>query len=94
MHVPDVRTEQRWTVFMAEAALRGLRAHIGVRLHSDKHGRAGLNIYSEHGLDQHSAQAADLFAVHAALAMGKAAAIDQLHEGCAAASGSESRWGS
>ena len=32
-------------------------------------------------LDQHSAQAADLFAAQAALAMGKATAIDQLHEG-------------
>lgn len=81
VHVPDVRKDRRWPAYTAEAARRGLRAHIGVRLYSDKHGRAGLNVYSERGMDEHSAQAADLFAVHAALALGRARAIDQLHEG-------------
>ena len=83
VHVPDVRTEQRWPSFMAEAARRGLRAQVGVRLYDDRLGQAGLTIYSEQkdGLDDASAQAAELFAAHAALAMGKARAIDQLHEG-------------
>jgi GAF domain-containing protein len=83
VHVPDVRAEHRWPTFMAAAARRGLGALIGVRLDDDHDGRAFLNIYSEHGqaLDEHSAQAADLFAAHALLAMGKATAIDQLQEG-------------
>lgn len=83
VHVADVRVEERWPAFMAEAARRGLRAQIGVRLYKDRQGLAVLNIYSEQDdvLDGHSAQAADLFAAHAALAMGKATAIDQLHEG-------------
>jgi GAF domain-containing protein len=83
VHVPDVRTESRWPVFIAEARRRGLRAQIGVRLYADRSGQAGLNIYSEQdsGLDDASAQAADLFAAQAALAMGKARAIDQLQEG-------------
>jgi GAF domain-containing protein len=83
VHVPDVRAERRWPRYMAEAGRRGLRSQIGVRLHDDRPGWAGLNLYSEQegGLDGTSAQAADLFAAHAALAMGKARAIDQLHEG-------------
>ena len=83
VHVPDVQAETRWSSFMAQAASRGLRSQIGVRLYSDHHGQAGLNIYSEQeqGLDDQSAQAADLFAAQAALAMGKARAIDQLQEG-------------
>jgi GAF domain-containing protein len=83
VHVPDVRTESRWPAFIAEARRRGLRAQIGVRLYADRSGQAGLNIYSEQdgGLDDASAQAADLFAAQAALAMGKARAIDQLQEG-------------
>ena len=83
VHVPDVRTETRWSTFMSEASRRGLRSQIGVRLHADKLGRAGLNIYSEqeHGLDQRSAQAADVIAAQATLALAKARAIDQLEEG-------------
>jgi transcriptional regulator with GAF, ATPase, and Fis domain len=83
VHVPDVRAECRWPAFMAEAGRRGLRAQIGVRLYADRSGQAGLNIYSEQerGLDDTSAQAADLFAAQAALAMGKARAIGQLQEG-------------
>ena len=83
VHVPDVLEEGRWPAYMAEAGRRGLRAQIGVRLYDDRHGWRGLNIYSERpsGLDESSAQAADLFAAHAALAMGKARAIDQLQEG-------------
>ena len=83
VHVPDVRHERRWPAYTAEARRRGLRAQIGVRLYDDRQGSGGLNIYSEQadGLDDSSAQAADLFAAHAALAMGKARAIDQLQEG-------------
>lgn len=83
VHVPDVSTETRWSSFMAEASRLGLRSQIGVRLHADKLGRAGLNIYSERerGLDAQSARAADLFAAQAAMALAKARAIDQLEEG-------------
>ncbi|WP_457206138.1 GAF and ANTAR domain-containing protein [Nocardioides sp. P5_C9_2] len=83
VHVPDVRTERRWPAYMTEARRRGLRAQIGVRLYAERHGQSSLNIYSEQedGLDDTSAQAADLFAAQAALAMGKARAIDQLQEG-------------
>lgn len=83
VHVPDVRRETRWSGFMSEAARRGLRSQIGVRIFADHMGRAGLNIYSEQeqGLDVRSAEAADLFAAQAALAMGKARAIDQLEQG-------------
>lgn len=83
VHVPDVLRETRWSGFMSEAARRGLRSQIGVRIFADQMGRAGLNIYSEQqqGLDSRSAEAADLFAAQAALAMGKARAIDQLEQG-------------
>lgn len=83
VHVPDVLGEGRWPTYTAEAGRRGLRAQISVRLCDDRHGCGGLNIYSEqpHGLDGSSAQAADLFAAHAALAMSKARAIDQLQQG-------------
>ncbi len=83
VHVPDVRTERRWAAYMGQAHAGGLRAQIGVRLHADRNGQSWLNIYSEQedGLDDTSALAADLFAAQAALAMGKARAIDQLQEG-------------
>ncbi len=68
---------------MSEAARRGLRSQIGVRMFADAMGRAGLNIYSEQesGLDESSAEVAEVFAAQAALAMGKARAIHQLEEG-------------
>lgn len=83
VHVPDVWVETRWPRFTAAAAERGLGSQISVRLYADRHGQAGLNIYAEeaHGLDEQSAQIADVFAAQAALAMGKARAIDQLQEG-------------
>lgn len=83
VHVPDVRDETRWPGFVSEATRRGLRSQIGIRLFADHMGRAGLNIYSEQerGLDDRSAEVAELFAGQAALALGKARAIDQLEEG-------------
>ena len=83
VHVADVRQETRWAAFMAEAARLGLRSQIGVRLADDRTGPVSLNIYSERdaGLTDHSARAADLFAAQAALAVGKARAMDQLEEG-------------
>ena len=83
VHVKDVREEARWAAFMSEAGRRGLRSQIGVPLYADGMGRAGLNIYSQHesGLTAKSAEAADLLAAQAALALGKARAIDQLEEG-------------
>ncbi len=83
VHVPDATTETRWPAYMAEAADLGLGSQIGVQLHSDKISLGALNIYSETigALDDASAQAADLFAAHASLAMGKARTISQLQEG-------------
>jgi GAF domain-containing protein len=81
VHVRDVRAETRWSAFMSEASQLGLRSQIGVRIHADKLGRSGLNIYSEQELDDRSARAADLFAAQAGLAIAKARAIDQLAEG-------------
>ena len=83
VHVPDVTSETRWATYMARAADLGLGSQIGVQLHADNNSLGALNIYSETigALDDASAQAADLFAAHASLAMGKARTISQLQEG-------------
>ncbi|WP_165807106.1 GAF and ANTAR domain-containing protein [Nocardioides currus] len=83
VHVPDLWHDERWPAFAEVAAQRGIRSKIGVRLYGDSASQAGLSIYSArpNGLDEESVQIADVFAAQAALAMGKARVIDELHDG-------------
>ena len=71
--VEDARNDTRWPRFIKAAAELGLRAQLGVRLYLDEHARGGFNLYStsSDSIDGETQQLAELFASHAALAMGR-----------------------
>ena len=72
--VEHARHEQRWPHFIPEAVRRGLRAQIGLRLYADQESLGGLNLYSTEAetIDPGVVHVAELFASHAALALGRA----------------------
>jgi GAF domain-containing protein len=78
-HVAD---EERWPRFMATAITRGLRSQMGIALFVEEKTLGGLNMYSTTSdtLDPETVQMAELFATHAALAMGHARREEQLHD--------------
>ena len=71
--VQDARSDSRWPRFMNAAVERGLRSQLGLRLYLDEHSRGGLNLYSTSSdiIDPETESLAELFASHAALAMGR-----------------------
>jgi GAF domain-containing protein len=81
--VPHVRHDQRWPRYVPAAAKLGLRSQLGVRLFLDDKGTlGGLNLYSTVS-DEVSPEAeaiAELFAAHAAIALGNARERQNLNE--------------
>jgi transcriptional regulator with GAF, ATPase, and Fis domain len=79
----DVTCDPRWPRFGIKAAELGLRAQVGVQLWAERSALGGLNLYSlqPDSIDHESVIAAELFATHAAIALGRARTIEQLHEG-------------
>jgi GAF domain-containing protein len=80
--VPSIRHDQRWPRFVKRAVQdHNLRSQLAVRLWLDDEGTVGgLNIYST-GSDEvpeEDVRLAELFAIHAAVAFGKAQTIDHL----------------
>jgi transcriptional regulator with GAF, ATPase, and Fis domain len=71
--VQDARADTRWPRFMKAAVELGLRSQLGLRLYLDEQARAGLNLYStsSNTIDPETESLAELFASHAALAMGR-----------------------
>lgn len=67
------RFEQRWPAYIADALQLGLKAQIGMRLHTDDHEMAALNLYSTttETLDAGLEDLAELFAAYAAIALGR-----------------------
>src|SRR3954453_22167101 len=81
--VPHADRDQRWPRYMPEAVRAGLRSQLAVRLFLDDEGTmGGLNLYSttHDTLDPDAESIADLFATHAAIALGRAREIANLHE--------------
>jgi transcriptional regulator with GAF, ATPase, and Fis domain len=72
--VEEVWKESRWPRFMTGARELGLRSQMGLRLYVDEHTRGGINLYSTSSdtIDPETTYLAELFASHAALAMGRA----------------------
>jgi transcriptional regulator with GAF, ATPase, and Fis domain len=72
--VEEAWRETRWPRFMSGACALGLRSQMGLRLYVDEHTRGGLNLYSTSSdtIDPETTHLAELFASHAALAMGRA----------------------
>lgn len=79
--VPNAQHDQRWPRYMPQAAQRGLRAQLGVRLFDHQGRLAGLNLYSlvNDTIDDEASHIADLFATHAALALGHARDLESLN---------------
>jgi len=79
--VQHLRHDQRWPRYVPEAAARGVRSQMAVRLFANNKHIAGLNLYSTErdDADVSSAETARLFATHAAIILGHAQAEDQLN---------------
>lgn len=70
----ELRHDQRWPRYVPQAARRGVRSQIGVRLFIEGTTIGGMNMYSTSGdqIDPDVQHLAELFATHAALALGRA----------------------
>ena len=81
---PDIRHDQRWPAFTREAvATYDLRSEMAVKLFLDDEGTLGcLNLYSTNSrdIDPEDEHVAEVFAAHAAVALGHAREVDQLHQ--------------
>ena len=78
--------EQRWPVYIPEAVKMGLRAQLGIRLYTDDDGTlGGLNLYSTENdvVDKDALGIAQLFATHAAIALGRSQHEHGLNEALA-----------
>jgi GAF domain-containing protein len=74
VQVDRLRDEKRWPKFRPPAVALGVRAQLGIELYVDKQTLGGLNMYSvtTDVLPEGASQVAELFATHAALALGRA----------------------
>jgi len=81
----DARTETRWPRYLPKAREKGLRAQMGLRLYTEDGTLGGLNFYSTRspGIDPDAVQLGELFAAHAAIALGRARHAHQLNESVA-----------
>lgn len=78
---PHIAQDQRWPRYIPQAVERGLRSQLAVRLHLADGGTVGgLNLYSTKAedIDQDDVQTAELFAVHAAIALGRATEAESM----------------
>jgi hypothetical protein len=79
--VPRLRHEQRWPNYVPRVLGLGLRSQLAVKISVDDSGTlGGINLYSTTSdeIDPEAEPLAELFAVHAAIAMGSVIKIGQL----------------
>jgi GAF domain-containing protein len=84
VEAPYIRHNRRWPRYVLQAVDMGLKAQLSIRLYLDDEGTVGgLNLYStaSEDIDSRTAGIADLFATHAALALGRTREIEHLREG-------------
>ena len=83
--VEDIRHDQRWPRYVPKAVEKGVTAQMGLRLYTHEGTLGGLNLYStESGtIDPEARLAAEVFATHAALALGHARKESQLNDALA-----------
>lgn len=80
----DVDKEDRWPRYVDEVRQLGLHAQMGLQLYTEDGTLGGLNFYSwAPGIDPDAIQLAELFAAHAAIALGRARHEHQLNESVA-----------
>lgn len=80
--VEDMRREQRWPAYADQARSAGVRSQMGIQLYVEEETLGGLNLYStsRESIDAEALHLAELFAAHAALALGRARRESQLAE--------------
>jgi GAF domain-containing protein len=71
--VEHAQHEQRWPKYIPQAVKMGLRAQLGLRLYTEEGTLGGLNLYSTENdtVDPNAVEIAELFAAHAAIALGR-----------------------
>lgn len=80
---PSIKHDQRWPRYVPRAVAYGLRSQLAVRLYLDDEGTlGGINLYSTTSDEVHrdAPALADLFAAHAAVALGYALERQTLNE--------------
>jgi GAF domain-containing protein len=77
----ELRHDQRWPRYVPRAVAQGVRSQMGLRLFLESETLGGLNLYSTEveRIDPDVQHLAELFATHAALALGKARHVDHLN---------------
>lgn len=80
-----IRHDQRWPGYVPRAVEAGLRSQLGVQLFLDERTLGGLNMYSTSSdtIEPDALHAAEMFATHAALALGHARLESQLTDAMA-----------
>ena len=80
--VEELADEQRWPRYVPRAVEAGVRSQMGVQLSTQDETLGGLNFYSTSSstIDVDAPVRAELFATHAALALGHARRADQTNE--------------
>jgi GAF domain-containing protein len=83
--VGDLAEEQRWPRYARAAAGQGFRSQMGIQIYREGRSVGGLNLYSRQANAFHDGTraAAELFAVHAAVAMDKARTVTSLTDALA-----------
>ena len=79
--IDQVGHDERWPRYGPEAARRGVRSQMGVRLYVDEQTLGGLNLYSTSTghIDPEQQEWIEPFAAHAALALGHASQREHLN---------------
>lgn len=73
VRVDNARHDQRWPRYIPRAVERGVRSQLALRLYADDDTIGGLNLFSTEtdSIPAEVQEAAELFATHAALALGR-----------------------
>jgi GAF domain-containing protein len=80
---PRIAQDERWPNYVPQAVQAGLKSQLAVKLYLDSTGTiGGLNLYStgSEEIDPDAESLADLFAAHAAIALGHAEQREQLNQ--------------
>lgn len=82
LFIENARHEQRWPHYIPQAVQRGLRAQMGICLYDDDRSVGGLNFYSTDcdTVGEESREIGELFAEHAAIALGRSRREENLTE--------------
>jgi len=80
--VEHAATEERWPAYMARALETGLQAQMGLQLYNHEGVLGSLNLYSieSETIDEEAPMIAELFAAHAAIALGHVREVGQLRD--------------